>query len=139
MTITTIPDAEQLVVQYLLAQAELDIDGHIYTVLPKDTTIAVRVHQFGDVEITPEPLWLVRSTLQVDVWGGPKKTTHDIAATVRGLLRDRRIIGAHDEGVVTKTRTQGWDTTPDQSFTPARPRVQFLADIWTRPATTVGS
>lgn len=139
------PDVEQLVVQFLLDQDELadQVDTDVYSALPKDhleskAAHAVRVHQFDDAQASGPALWLMWSGLQIDVWGGSKKATRRIAETTRSLLV-ARLVGSHDEGVVTGVTVRGLNTTPDSDFTPPRPRCRFDVEVWAHPSPAVGS
>lgn len=142
--IVLMPDIEQLVVGFLLDQSELaSVDERIYTELPKEKVFpAVRVHQFNDAQATERTLWLMRYSLQIDVWGGTKNQARDIADTIRALL-DARVVGTHAEGVVSGVITRGLDTTADGTVPTkdgkARPRCRFDVDIWAHPAPDVGS
>lgn len=130
-------DAEQLVIQWLLDQ-DLDVGGRIYSELPAAKTFpAVRVHQFNDQQASEPGLWLMRFWLQIDVWGGPKKTTRTIADTIRALLCSD-FVGVHDEGVVTAVSVFGMNTTADDSVASdegkARPHCGFVVNVWAHPS-----
>lgn len=144
MSVVLLPDTEQLVIQFLLDQDDLtDLVGtDVYSILPKDhfesSAHAVRVHQFIDSQASGPALWLMWTALQIDVWGGSKKTTRTIAETIRSLLI-ARLVGDHGAGVVTGVAVRGLNTAPDIDFTPARPRCRFDVDVWAHPSRSVGS
>lgn len=135
-------NAEQLVVQFLLVQDELaDLEHRVYTELPSSKDFpAARVHQFNDLQVSGPALWLIRYSLQIDVWGGPKALTRSIADTMRAVLV-ARLVGTHEQGVVTGVDVGGLDSTADDSVTTelgkARPRCRFDADVWAHPAPVV--
>lgn len=137
--IVLLPDSELLIVNFWLEQAELaDLERRIYTELPTEKDFpAARVHQFNDQQISEPALWLMRYSLQVDVWGGTKNATRSLAETMRSLLV-ARIVGAHTEGVVTRVATGGLDTTSDDSVPSrsgkARPRCRFDVVLYAHPA-----
>lgn len=140
--IVVLPDAEQLVVQFLLDQSELaPLGDRITTELPSTKNFpAARVHQFNDQQASGPALWLMRYSLQIDVWGGPKTLARQLADTIRALLK-ARLVGAHELGVVTGVDVGGLDTTADDSVPSssgkARPRCRFDVDVWAHPSPVV--
>lgn len=136
MTVTLLPDAEQLLIGFLLDQAEVTAicSTRIYSVLPNglDTWPAVRVTRFGGSPVTNVPLHLDAPTLQVDAWGGSKATTHDLIETIRAVVASR-IAGTHDEGVVTKAEFGPLNWLPDTTWDPARPRFSTDITLYTHP------
>lgn len=134
-------DTEALVVRHLLATPEIvalgtDSAGNarVYTVLPKDVTYpCLRVTQFGDVSITVRPFWLAQTYLTVEAFGGTKAQARLWAATARAVLLQRLADTDHDLGVVAHVESDSlWDQ-PDETMTPAKPRWQFTASVWTHP------
>lgn len=139
------PDIELLVVQFLLVQDEFSDLGpkRIVTELPKEKVFPlVRLHQFNDQQITAPPLWLMRYSLQVDVWGGTKNACRSLAETMRAVLV-ARLPDVHAAGVVTGCQVGGLDTTVDNSVPTdkgnARPRCRFDTEIWAHPLPAVSS
>lgn len=141
-----LPDVEVLVVQFLLDQADVDdICGEqVVTTLPKDnkTFPAVRVAQFDDRLVTTQPLHVVRTSLQIDAWGGPKRLAKKLAETCRAALH-ASLRGVHDEGVVTGIATSGMRYLPDPSVPTEngaeRPRWLFVATVTSHPLPAGGS
>lgn len=133
MPLDLLPDAEALVSAFLRDQAELAalVDDRVYTVIPRlDKGEAewrfplVRVSRYGGAPAFAQPLWIDQPTMQVDAFGGPKATAHDIASTCQALL-DLRLIGRHDLGVVSDVVFGSKSYVPDPGFDPARPRYLF--------------
>lgn len=142
--LVTMPDVEVLVVQFLLDVDDVtDLCGeNIYSTLPKDKTWpAVRVVQFDDEPVYVRPLHLVRSSLQIDAWAGPKRTAKRLAESCRAALQTLR--GVRDEGVVTRVETRGMRYEPDPTVPTEhgadRPRWLFVADVWAHPLPDAGS
>jgi hypothetical protein len=137
-----IPDAEQLVSNYLRATAEVydlvgvDGDGNkrIYTVIPNDPTFPlVKVVRIGGGPTTSRPLYHDRALLQIDAYGGNKKFAHTLSAMVLAALADAAFVGVHETddeplGVVSGVEfgaVQRWH--PDPDYSPAKPR--YLSDL----------
>lgn len=145
MTVDLLPvDVEPLVIDFLIADPEVaDLFGDgWYEELPASRAYPCgRVQQYDDTEAAG-PLWLVRSFLQVDVWGGPRRTTRLAADTARLALK-RRLAGVHDQGVVTNVIVSGLNTAADPDQPPsagrARPRCRFTLQVWTHPHEITGS
>lgn len=152
-----VPDAEKLLVDFLLAQEEItdfftsgvDDAGNaivtppedrVFTEMPKKTKIfpLIRVHQYNAIQVTSRSLWLTRYSLQVDVFGGPKQTAHDLAVTCMAVMSSR-LPGLHDQGIVTGVDIAGLRPEPDDTYTPPRPRTIFTATIYARPNQAGGS
>lgn len=136
---TLLVDVERLLSAFLRAQDELVdlIDTRVYTALPKDPVFpAVRITRIGGVPVTSLPLWLDSANVQVDVFGGAKATTQEIAETIRWLCSER-MLGLHDEGVVTKVRAGALRWLPDDTYTPAKNRFLIDMTVFTRPLTVL--
>ncbi len=134
-------DVEALVVRFLLTVPELaalGVDGagnpRVYTVLPKDVEYpCLRVTQFADESITRRPKWLTRTLVTVEAFGGTKAQAHTWAATAEAALLQRLAETDHERAVVAHVESDSlWDQ-PDETTTPAKPRWQFTASVWTHP------
>ncbi len=135
-------DVERLTSAWLRNRTELDpmLSDRIYTTLPADKTFpAMRLTLIDDEAITERPLWVTKSQLQFDVWGGPKAQARAIADTTRYLL-DRFYIGTQSigdvDGVISGVGfgSYGYDVDPD--FQPERPRYRFVVFITAHPVPT---
>lgn len=137
-----LPDVEQLLTWFLHDQEEVaDIVGdNVFTELPAKFADwpAVRVHQFNAIPVTQRPLWLTGYQIQIEAFGGPKKTAHNLAVACMSVIA-ARLPGVHDEAVVTGVEFSGWRSEPDTTFQPARPRSLFIASIFARPNMNVAS
>lgn len=135
MPLTLLPDVEALVSQFLRGRSEVsDLCGQrVYTELPKEKTFPlVRLVRIGGVPPIDRPLRFDEARLQVDTWGGPKKTAHDLAETIRQVLvylPDETLTDA----VVTAVRFGSLAYLPDDDFAPAKPRYTFDAAVWAHP------
>ena len=134
------PDAERLLVQFLLAQDEVaDIfDDRIYTVLPaKDRQYPLaRLTLIGRVPDYPVPLHHETARLQVDTFGGSKSTARRGADTVRAAIAARISGWPHDEAVVQLATFGDMLWLPDATLTPgevAKPRYTFDCSLRLRP------
>lgn len=134
-------DIEELTENYLRDQNEM-VGVEIVSVLPGDKTFPLlQVHKYNHVQVSGPALWYVRYSLQIDVWGAPKKAVVDLAFDAEGLIKQME--GAYPEGVVTGTETFGGDANPDPDMPTEkgrpRPHARFLAYVWAHPAQFTGS
>lgn len=100
MAVRILPDAELLAVTALRADADLAaiVDTRVYTSIPAEPTFPlVRVVRVGGIPEIRQHLDVAR--LQVDAWGATKFEARTAAATAQAVLH--RLVGSHDEGVVT--------------------------------------
>jgi hypothetical protein len=126
--VNVLPDVEVLLIDFLLAQPEVTaiVDDRVYSELPKDKEFPlVRVHQFGSLPAR-SPRWYETATVQIEAYGGPKRTARLLADTCAGVM-EARLVGVHDQGVVTGVTFTGFADLPDDVFQPARPRWLFTA------------
>lgn len=130
MTLTLLPDVEQLVVSFLSAQSELIelLEGNrIYTAIPNEPTFPLLlVRRVGGEPSVGRPLVIDQPLLQLDAYGGTKKKAHDLISTARAVIADR-IQGVHTAGVVAWFDFGNLSWLPDADYTPARPR--YVADV----------
>jgi hypothetical protein len=134
------PNVEALVSAFLREQAEVTalVGDRVYTSLPKNVEWpAVRVVVIDELP-TGSPLWLVGAIVQVDAWGGSKADAWRIANTCRAVM-DRRLAGAHPEGVVSGVTPGGLIDQPDEDFEPAKPRWLFTSTVHAHPGATLPS
>lgn len=134
--LTTLPNLEAIVSAHLRATPELDasLGDRIYTVLPKDVVFpAIRVTLIGDEKVTTRPLWVVRGTLQVEVWGGSKAQAYTGASIAQAALVERLVDSVGTGWVVNGVRAGALRDEPDAAYAPARERFLFLVDITAHP------
>lgn len=133
-----LPDIEALTSQHFRADVDVVayLGQHVYTDLPKefDGWPAARITRIGGSPVVGHPLWVDAAVLQIEVWGGPKRTALEAAETCRQSLQQMR--GVHPEGVCTGVTYGSLSYLPDETFTPARPRYLFLATVRARPLTS---
>lgn len=139
MTVTLLPDVEQITSAYLRSNADVTalVGQNVYTVLPAEPVAnnlfpLVLLTQFNDSLLAPPMPYFVSSRIQFSCYGGPKKLAWQVATTIRVLLLTD-FIGAHSGGVVTVTDASGLQDLPDASFDPPKPRWIFDATITARP------
>lgn len=152
MTVELLPDVEQLLSNFLRAQAEMhpffttgvDSAGtpvvsppadRVYTDIPKNPTWPLlRITRVGGSPVTNRPLRLDAALVQLEAFGGSKRLAHQILETSRAVI-DRRIQGIHPEGVATGATFGPMSYRPDDVFSPAKPRYLCLVTIYTHPYT----
>jgi len=135
MTAAVLPDAERLIVQWALGNTPITdaLEDRIYTALPESPGWpCARLTRVGGAPVSSRPLWLDQAQIQVDVWGGPKATTHDIAQTFRAEMA-AGLPGVHGLGVVTKVELGAFTWLPDATYNPAKPRYTFDAVVTLHP------
>lgn len=141
-----LPDAELLLVDFLLEQEEIvdaiphdDHVARVYTVLPsKPTWPLLRVTRVAGAPVVLRPLVLDNAIIQVEAYGGTKKAAHDLIELVRALVAER-VDGVHDAGVVTAYGFGSLSYMPDNSYEPTRARYVADVQLWLRPNFTAGS
>lgn len=136
MTVTLMPNMEALVSAFLRAQSEITAlcGDRVYTAVPGNATYPlVRVTQFDDVKVTQRPLWVVRTSVQVEAYGGSKADAFGLASTAQSCIAER-IEGVHTGGTVAGVTFGSLRDLPDDSFDPAKPRFLFSAYIIAHPA-----
>jgi hypothetical protein len=134
LSLVLAPDVERLLVDFLLAQPEVVaiVDDRVCTEFPATKVFPlVRLSQFGSLPVA-QPRWLQTHTVQVDCYGGPKRTAFLLAETVAAVMDDR-LIGTHSEGVVSGVSFTGFADLPDATFEPAKPRRLFVCAVSLHP------
>lgn len=129
MTLTTLPDVEKLVSEFLRNQAEVStaISDRVYTAIPNNPVWPLLlVRRIGGIPRVGRPLAVDEPLVQLDAYGGTKKQAHDLAETTRAVIAER-IQGTHDEGVVSWFEFGTFAWLPDPGYTPARAR--YIADV----------
>lgn len=130
-----LPNVEKLVSSFLQADFDMVIlvEGRVYTAIPNTPTFPlVRVTQFDDVKVTQRPLWVAQFILQIEAWGGSNYDAWRIAATTQSVLAER-LEGVHSDGTVCGITFGSLRNSPDVSFSPAKPRRLFTAQITAHP------
>lgn len=130
--VTTYPDVELMVVQYLAAA--LGDDAYVCTVVPDDTTTEsapiVRVHRVGGGISIRQQLDYAR--LDVDLWHIDLQDLNDLTNRVRWILEDMRGHLADGLGAVTQTREEvGPRRLPETD--PTLIRTGFTVGMFVRP------
>lgn len=138
-----LPDIDMLVVDFLLDQGEVLAffeevfpGDRVYTDLPASETKPVfplvRVNRFTGTPRTSRPAWLDQAFVTIEAFGGRRKIARDLAATCQAALH-ARLVGVHEQGVVSNVRTQGFAYHPDDTYQPAKPKYDFVAVITVHP------
>ena len=145
VTLTLLPDAERLVVAFLLqtdlASEQPDgtpvdvralIGTRIFTTRPNrpDYPCAV-VHRWGGGPQLQRPLDRDEAWLQIDVWGGSKNEARVICSALRAAIAER-LVGAWPDGIVSNVRASTDWYSPDDTFDPPRPRWMAQVMVATR-------
>lgn len=129
-----VPDAERVLVGFLLAQPELEpaLGGRIYTALPADVTWpAVRVVRWGGWAAISRPLWLDEAWCQVDTWADRKAEASELARLMRAIISARAL--RQLAGVATAVRFGLLIDNPDTTYTPAKPHYRFDLSLMLHP------
>lgn len=134
---TTLPDAELLVTAFLRQEESVtsQVGDNIFTELPGGFSAwpAVRVVRIGGSPAF-QPLVLDQPLVQVDVWGGPKRTAVQVAEAIRSALAERLPFVLPTVGTLGGVERFGsLRYSPDPTYDPARPRWTFEAVLVTRP------
>lgn len=135
-----LPDAKRMVIDWLLADTTLRtlVSTRVYSKIPKkggdDRFPLVRVTRIPSPPAMSRPLYIDRPHMQIDVFGGSETTTWDIAAQV--MERLAAMPGNHHstDGVVTAVKFTNVGDTPDDEFSPAKPRQRIDAVLTTHAA-----
>jgi hypothetical protein len=135
-SLVVMPDAEVLMIQALLAQAELaPLGNRIYSRVPKERTYPLtRVFRYGGEPLHPEgPYWVDQPALQIDTWATTRSEAHDIGETLRACCKQRLVGSWPDHGVVVSTAVSALVNDPDPTFSPPRPRTRFTCAMRVHP------
>lgn len=142
-----LPDAEKVVVDYLLSRDEVTdyVEQRIFTELPgirqgqtEWRFPAVRVTRIGGSPSLQTPRILDAPILQVEAWGGTKHTAGRIAETCAAALAVARFT-EHTEAIVYGATFGDTVDLPDEAFSPAKPRYLFDVTLTIRPRSDAGS
>lgn len=142
MTLTRLPNAELLLSRFLLADPDVvasPLGSDTYTEIPAGFTSwpAARLTRVGGTPLFDVPLVIDEPRIQVDVWGGPKSITCDIAETIRAALAAPGRLPFTVPGAGTLSCVVTFGTLrylPDTTWDPARPRYLFDVVVQTRAA-----
>lgn len=135
MSVVLLPDAEQLLSGFLRDQDEIAdiVAERVYTAIPKSAVFPLLlVRRITGAPRLSRPLHLDQAGLQLDAYGGSKKTAHTLIETARAVIA-ARIIGTHDFGVVTSYAFGPMSWLPDPAETPARARYVADVDLFIHP------
>lgn len=141
----TLPDLQQIVIEFLLSCEDVtdffttEPFDRVYSQFPKTKVWpAVRVTQFNDQPVRQNPLHIIRASLQIEAFGGRKKTAKRLAETCRSLLHSD-LPDTYDDGVITNVESFGMRDLPDETFTPAQPRWLFVAVVTAHAVPAIAS
>lgn len=136
MAVHVLPDIEKIVIEWALNTPEVNtVASRIYSAIPANPTFPlIRLFRLGG-QPTSRLLWLDNALLQVDVFGGSKSTTRQIAETFRAYA-SAELVGGHGDGVVTAVEVGGLVWLPDTDYTPAKPRYTFDLTVTYHPTTS---
>jgi hypothetical protein len=120
-----LPDAERLVSAYLRERPRMQalVGDRIYTAFPAKAGPAAMllIQRIGGEPPLSQPLVVDAAALQLDAYGGPKATAHELAATARAELT--ALEGqVRPEGVVSAVRFGALSWQPDETYDQPRPR-----------------
>jgi hypothetical protein len=135
-----IADAERIVCSYLRDVPEVSaiVSDRVYTAFPAQAgnDPLLLVQRIGGVPPFSVPLVLDEANLQIDAYGGPKRTAHDLISIVRASLVS--LIGlVRPEGYLSSVSFGALRYVPDETFQPWRPR--YIADVTVHVRTVVPS
>jgi hypothetical protein len=138
MAIAVMPDAERLVIDALIADADVAaiVDGRVYGVIPNVKVLPlVRVVRIGgQMADDGAPYWADAPALQIDCWAERKAEAVSLGEVLRAVSATR-LPGRYPTGVIAAVGIGAMTYDPDTSFTPAKPRVRLSIDLVTRPPT----
>lgn len=136
MSVRLLPDAEQVVIDYLRGHADVmaQVGTRVFWQLPAGVTFpAVLVTRLGGRPVIEEHLDAAR--IQVDVLGGTKKQCWTAAETIRAALVQARH-ATHPLAVVTDVETESapaWLPDRVKEGAPDRPRYVASYLIYLHP------
>lgn len=140
--LSLMPDVERLVIDALIADPDVAavVAGRVYGAVPNAKTFPlIRVVRYGGQMIDDgNPWWADAPALQIDAWANRKAEAVGLGEIVRAVCA-QRLPGTHPTGVVAGVGIGTSVYDPDESFTPAKPRVRLSVDLVTRPASQTRS
>ena len=126
-----LPDAERIVSEFLRGDARMDaiVSDRIYTTFPANAGMdpLVLIQRIGGVVPLSIPLVLDGVDLQIDCYGGPKRTAERLAQTMRATLTELEGTIHPGEGIVSAVRFGAMRWLPDETYSP--PRARYVADV----------
>jgi hypothetical protein len=131
-----LPDVELIVSQWLRQSPAIRAicEERVFTSFPPqlDRELSfVLLHRFGGTPPFSQPLVLDGAQLQISAYGGPKKTAHRLAATIRAVLCSLQET-EHEGGRVTVVDFGPLRSVPDDVFVPPRERYILDAEVYVR-------
>jgi hypothetical protein len=137
--LSLMPDVERLVIDALIDDPDVAAvcAGRVYGAVPNNKVFPlIRVVRYGGQMIDDgDPWWADAPAVQIDTWADRKAEAVGLAEIVRAVCA-QRLKGTHSAGVVAGVGIGTSVYDPDESFTPAKPRVRLSVDLVTRPASS---
>ena len=114
LPLVQLPDAVQLVTDFLRAQPELSAVGpRVYSILPAERTYPlVLCTQVADLPLIQRPWWATQVDLQMSAYDLTANASRALLELCRGLCA-ARLIGAHTEGTVAWVQFANTAYLPD--------------------------
>lgn len=125
-----VPDAERLVSAYLRSEPRMQalVGDRIYTAFPAKAGAEpmLLIQRVGGAPPFSYPFVADAAELQLDAYGGPKATAHELARTAQACLS--ALQGqVRPEGVASAVVLGVLSWQPDETYDPPRPR--YLLDV----------
>jgi hypothetical protein len=125
-----VPDAERLVSAYLRGEPRMQalVGDRIYTAFPAKAGSGplLLIQRVGGQPPLSYPFILDAAELQLDAYGGPKATAHELARTAQACLSTLQG-QVRPEGVASAVALGVMSWQPDEMYDPPRPR--YLIDV----------
>lgn len=138
-TVELLPDVEGLTSSFLRELVELEpfVGDRVYTSTPNDVggEPFVLVQRIGGSPTYPHVPVLEPGELQVSVYGGPKRTAHDVVRRIERALSGfyGLVTFGTSSGVVSGCTIGALRYVPDESFEPPRPRYVLDVTVHVKP------
>ena len=136
MPVRVLPDAEQVVIDYLLGQADvtaiLGDDDRVHSQVPDEPVYPlVTVRRLGGSPVVREHLDV--ALLQIDCYADTKPVARDVAATILAALYDASRVSHPLAVVCDVVETRGLTWLPDTIVPSPRPRYSFDVEVKLHP------
>lgn len=129
-------DVERLMSAWLRARPEIAaiVADRVVTETPNRVVFPfLRITQIGGAPVWSRPLWLDRSVIQIDAFGGPKVQARTLIDAVRAALAED-FLGSHaGVGVVVDVQFGDLNYVPDDLWEPPKPRYAATVTVITHP------
>lgn len=126
-----LPDAERIVSEFLRGNARVSaiVAERVFTIFPAQAgpEPLLLIQRIGGTVPFSQPLVLDGADLQLDCYGGPKRTAEVLAATTRAVLTELEGTVWPGEGSVSAVRFGSLRWLPDETWSP--PRARYVADV----------